>query len=262
MELIFMGTGTSQGVPMIAYDKHQCDLSDPRNHRTRTSAHVVMDGHHIQIDAGPEFRMQCLANNIRQIDTFILTHGHADHLLGMDDLRRFCDQRGGDALDVYTSEEGEERVRAVYPYAVGEKARFKGYAAFRLHRMPEVLELPGGSVRSCLLPHGPIEVLGLIFEEKSSGCRLAYYTDCKSVGPHAIGLARGVDVLVIDGLRPDPHPSHLSIDEAVEVSRQIGAGRTYLTHLTHYIDHATVSARLPEGVYLSQDGLRLDWNGG
>jgi len=121
MELIFMGTGTSQGVPMIAYDKHQCDLSDPRNHRTRTSAHVVMDGHHIQIDAGPEFRMQCLANDIRQIDTFILTHGHADHLLGMDDLRRFCDQRGGDALDVYTSEEGEERVRAVYPYAVGRR---------------------------------------------------------------------------------------------------------------------------------------------
>ncbi|MDX6765936.1 MAG: MBL fold metallo-hydrolase [Candidatus Methylacidiphilales bacterium] len=253
-----MGTGTSQGVPMIAFDHHHCDLSDPRNHRSRTSAHVVMDGHHIQIDAGPEFRAQCLANDIRSIDTFILTHGHADHVLGMDDLRRFCDQRGGDALDVYTSEEGEERVRAIFPYAVGEKARFKGYAAFRLHRMPEVLELPGGWVRSCSLPHGRIEVLGLVFEEKSSGRRLAYYTDCKEVGAEARKIAREVDVLVIDGLRPEPHPTHLCIDEALAVAADLGARKTYLTHLTHHVDHAKVSAGLPAGVCLPYDGLRVE----
>lgn len=258
MELIFMGTGTSQGVPMIAFDNHHCDLSDLRNHRTRASAHVVMGGHHIQIDAGPEFRMQCLANDIRQIDTFILTHGHADHVMGMDDMRRFCDQREGGAVDVYTSEEGEARVRAVYPYAVGEKARFKGYAAFRLHRMPEVLELPGGTVRSCFLPHGSIEVLGLVFEEKATGRRLAYYTDCKEVGERAREIARQVDILVIDGFRPEPHPTHLSIGEAVRVAEELGARKAYLTHLTHHVDHATVSLQLPPEVRLPYDGLRVE----
>lgn len=252
-----MGTGTSQGVPMIAFDDHQCDLSDPRNHRTRTSAHVVMDGHHIQIDAGPDFRAQCLARDIRQIDTFILTHGHSDHVMGMDDLRRFCDLRGGAAMVVYSSEEGMERVRTVYPYAIGERPSFKGYAAFLPVLMPEVLELPGGTVRSCLLPHGRIDVLGLVFEEKSTGRRLAYYTDCKSVGPRARELARGVDVLVIDGLRPEPHPTHLCIAEAVDVARDLGAACTYLTHLTHHVDHVRVSATLPAGVELSHDGLRV-----
>jgi phosphoribosyl 1,2-cyclic phosphate phosphodiesterase len=258
MELIFMGTGTSQGVPMIAFDGHHCDLSDPRNHRTRTSAHVVMGGHHVQIDAGPEFRLQCLAQNIRQIDTFILTHGHSDHLMGMDDLRRFCDLRGGAAMTVFTSEEGMERVKSVFPYAIGERPSSKGYAAFLPVRMPEVLELPGGKVASCLLPHGRIEVLGLVFEEAGTGKRLAYYTDCKEVGPRARELARGVDVLVIDGLRPEPHPTHLCIAEAVEVARALGAKRTFLTHLTHHVDHARVAAELPPGVEPAYDGLRVE----
>lgn len=258
MKLILLGTGTSQGVPMIAFDGHECDLADPRNHRTRTSAHVIMGGHHIQIDAGPEFRIQCLAQDIRQIDTFILTHGHSDHVMGMDDLRRFCDLRGGAAMTVYSTEEGMERVRAVFPYAIGERPAAKGYAAFLPVRMPEVLELSTGRVSSCLLPHGRIEVLGLVFEEASTGKRLAYYTDCKEVGPKARELARGVDVLVIDGLRPEPHPTHLCIADAVEVARDLGARRTILTHLTHHVDHARVSAGLPPGVELGYDGLRLN----
>lgn len=257
MELIFLGTGTSQGVPMIAFDQHECDLSDRRNHRTRTSAHVVMGGHHIQVDVGPDFRAQCLANDIRQIDTLIVTHGHSDHMMGMDDLRRFCDLLGGAALTVHTTEEGEERIRAVYPYAIGERPAAKGYAAFLPVRMPEVLELPTGRVSACRLPHGRIEVLGLVFEEAGTGRRLAYYTDCKEVGPQARDLARGVDVLVIDGLRPHPHPTHLSIPEAVEVARDLGARRTFLTHLTHHVDHERVSRQLPPGVELAYDGMRV-----
>lgn len=253
-----MGTGTSQGVPMIAFDEHGCDLTDRRNHRTRTSAHVVMGGHHVQIDAGPDFRAQCLANDIRRIDTFILTHGHSDHVMGMDDLRRFCDMRGGQALVVHTSEEGEARVRSVFPYAIGERPVAAGYAAFLPVRMPEVLELPWGRVASCDLPHGRIDVLGLVFEEAGTGRRLAYYTDCKEVGPRARELARGVDVLVIDGLRPHPHPTHLCIPEAVAVAAELGAKRTFLTHLTHHVDHERVSRELPAGVELAYDGLRVE----
>lgn len=257
MEVIFLGTGTSQGVPMIACDCPVCRSSDPRNHRSRTSIHVVMDGLHVQVDAAPEFRLQCLRERIGKLDLFILTHGHADHITGMDDLRRYCDLIGGEALTVYATEEGRERVRSIYPYAVGERPAAKGYAAFRLQAMPPVLDLPQGTIESTLLPHGGIDTLGLVFTERSSGRRFAYYTDCKSVPPAALAMARGVDALVVDGLRPMPHPTHLSIGEAVEVARKIGSPQTWLTHLTHLSDHATLAAELPPGIAPAHDGLRL-----
>ncbi len=114
--------------------------------------HIVMDGWHVQIDAGPEFRIQCLRHDLRQIDTFILTHGHADHLMGMDDLRRFCDLRNFSAIEVFGSEEGLGRVSQVFPYAIGEKPVRKGYAAFRPVMMPEKLEVPGGTIYSTPAP--------------------------------------------------------------------------------------------------------------
>jgi phosphoribosyl 1,2-cyclic phosphate phosphodiesterase len=257
MEVIFLGTGTSQGVPMIACDCAVCTSADPRNQRTRTSIHVVMDGLHVQVDAAPEFRLQCRREKIAQLDVFILTHGHADHVAGMDDLRRFCDLAGGSALTIHTTAEGAGRVRAMFPYAMGDKPAAKGYAAFKLVAMPAMLDLPQGTIQSTLLPHGGIETLGLIFTERSSSNKFVYYTDCKSVPPAAIALARGADVVVLDGLRPTPHPSHLSIDEALAVAREIGAPQTWLTHLTHTSDHATLAASLPPGVQPAHDGLRL-----
>jgi phosphoribosyl 1,2-cyclic phosphate phosphodiesterase len=257
MEVIFMGTGTSQGVPMIACHCEVCNSSDPRNHRTRSSIHVVMDGLHVQVDAAPEFRLQCLREKIEQMDFFILTHGHADHLAGMDDLRRFCDLHGGTALTVYTTAEGMGRVRSVFPYAIADKPVAKGYAAFKLLDMPAVLELPQGTIRSTLLPHGSINSLGLVFEERSSGKRFAYFNDCKMVPREAVNLAQGSTAVVLDGLRPDPHPTHMNIAEACAVAAEIGAPEAYLTHLTHLIEHVAWSAKLPEGVQLAFDGLRL-----
>lgn len=253
-----MGTGTSQGVPLIAYDHSGIDLDDRRNWRTRTSAHVVMDGLHIQIDAGPEFRLQCLHNAVRQLDIFILTHGHADHIVGMDDLRRFCDLRGGEALPVYSTDEGLDRVRSIYPYAILDRPVYMGYPAFKLHPMPAVLELEQGTIRSALLPHGSIFVLGLVFEERSSGARIAYYSDCGEVGSEARDLARGADLLVLDALRFRPHRSHLTVDQAIEIARDIGPKRTLLTHMTHEVDHASTSAILPPAVELAWDGLRVE----
>ena len=258
MEVIFLGTGTSQGVPMIACDCAVCTSADPRNHRTRSCIHVVMDGLHIQVDAAPEFRLQCLREKITQLDFFILTHGHADHINGMDDLRRFCDLLGGVALTVYTTEEGMARVKAVFPYTIAERPVSKGYAAFKLVPMPAVLELPQGTIRSTLLPHGWINTLGLVFEEKSSGKKFAYYNDCKRVPPEAVALAKGADVVVLDGLRPELHPTHMNIEEACAAAAEIGAPTNYLTHLTHRIEHAEWSAKLAaRGVQLAYDGLRL-----
>lgn len=259
MELIFLGTGTSQGVPMIACACPVCTSPDPRNRRTRASVHVVMDGLHVQVDAAPEFRLQCLREGIGKLDCFILTHGHADHIAGMDDLRRFCDLIGGNALTVYSTEEGMGRVRAMYPYAMAERPIAKGYAAFKLVDLPATLELPQGTIQSTRLPHGGLDTLGLVFTERSSGKKLAYYTDCKSVPRTAVELARGADVVVLDGLRPLPHPSHLSIDEAVVVAREIAAPQTLLTHLTHLSDHATLAASLPAGIAPAYDGQRVTW---
>lgn len=257
MEVIFLGTGTSQGVPIISCDCGVCTSADARNRRTRASIHVVMDGLHVQVDASPEFRLQCLRENIRKMDIFILTHGHADHIAGMDDLRRYCDLLGGTAMCVYSTDEGIGRVLAMFPYAIAERPISKGYAAFKLMLLTETLEFPQGTIQSTLLPHGGLNTLGLIFTERSSGRKFAYYTDCKRVPAAAVALARGADAVVLDGLRSQPHPTHMSIDEAVAVGKEIGAGQTWLTHLTHLNDHEALRAALPPRIAPAFDGLRL-----
>ncbi len=256
MEVIFLGTGTSQGVPMIGCDCAVCTSTDPRNNRMRTSIHVVMDGLHVQVDASPEFRLQCVREKISHLDVFILTHGHADHLAGMDDLRRFCDH-GAKAVTVYSTGEGKARVAAMFPYAIGDRPVSKGYPAFQLADMPPVLEFPQGRIHATLLPHGPISTLGLVFEEKSSGKKFAYYSDCKSVPPEAVTLARGAAAVCLDGLRPDPHPTHMNIEEACAAAAEIGSPVSYLTHMTHSVEHTEWEGKLPAGVFLAYDGLRL-----
>jgi phosphoribosyl 1,2-cyclic phosphate phosphodiesterase len=210
------------------------------------------------VDASSEFRHRCIEEKITWIDFFILTHGHADHITGMDDLRRFCDMHGGEALKVYSTDEGISRVLSIYPYAILDRPVVRGYAAFKLDQMPTKLELEQGTIESTLLPHGGVNTLGLIFTERSSGKKFTYYTDCKRVPREAVALAKGSDVVVLDGLRPTPHPSHMTIGEATEVAAEIGAPLSYLTHLTHLTSHAEVEAGLPESVRVAYDGLKLN----
>lgn len=257
MEVIFLGTGTSQGVPLIACNCAVCTSTDPRNKRSRASVHVVMDGLHIQVDASPEFRLQCIQNQVTWIDLFILTHGHADHVAGMDDLRRFCDLLGGTALPVYSTDEGLGRVLAMYPYAIMERPVVKGYPAFRLQMMPTKLELEQGTIESTLLPHGGVNTLGLAFTERSSGKKFVYYTDCKRVPREAVALAKNADVVVLDGLRYEEHASHMSVSEACAAAKEIAAPQTYLTHMTHLLEHQKDGANLAKDVVFAHDGLRL-----
>ncbi|MBC2605484.1 MBL fold metallo-hydrolase [Pelagicoccus albus] len=259
MKISFMGTGTSQGVPMIGCDCAVCVSTDPRNRRFRTHAHVEMGGLNIQIDASPEFRLQALELNIPKIDLALLTHGHADHIQGFDDLRQYCDRRGGEAIPVYSSEEGLQRLREIYPYAMRDRAASKSYPAFQGRLMPEVLDLgAAGKIYSTVQSHGRFETLGFVFEEAESGKRIAYYTDCGSVSPHAEELARSADIVVLDGLRPMEHPSHMTIEEATDAALRIEGKRSYLIHMTHHIDHEFVDTQLPEGVMLSYDGLVVE----
>jgi phosphoribosyl 1,2-cyclic phosphate phosphodiesterase len=178
----------------------------------------------------------------------------------MDDLRRFCDLLGGTALPVYTTDEGMARVLSIFPYTIAERPVSVGYAAFKLQTMPPLLDLPQGTIRSTLLPHGGINTLGLIFQERSSGRKFVYYNDCKRIPREAVTLAAGADVVVLDGLRVEPHATHMNIEEACAAAGEIGAPTTYLTHLTHRIEHAAWNARLAAqytGIQLAYDGLRL-----
>jgi phosphoribosyl 1,2-cyclic phosphate phosphodiesterase len=259
MELIFLGTGTSQGVPVIAQRPDMpIDMQNPKNWRTRSSVHVVVGGLHIQIDAAQEMRLQCIREKIPTVDLFILTHGHADHILGMDDLRRYCEIKGESAIPVYATPTALDRVRAIFPYAVGGKPLSHGYPAFDLHEVPREMDLPQCRIETTLLPHGKVRTLGIVITEKSTGKRLAYYTDCKEITPEAEEIARHADIAVIDALRPRTHPTHMNTEEALAAAERIKARTTYFTHLTCEIDHDNAQKQLPVNVFYAYDGLRLN----
>ena len=254
MKLTFLGTGTSQGVPLIAAHYQNLDLGNPKNWRTRSSIHVEAGGKHIQVDAGPEFRLQCLKNKIEWIDFFILTHGHSDHIAGMDDLRRFCDIIDTHVLDVYSNEYGLQRIAAIFPYAMGEKPQSIGYPCFKPHLMPrEILVNDSLTIKSVSLPHGNVQTLGLIFEENRK--KLVYYTDCHAVEGEAFELAKNADILVLDFLRPRPHPTHLSTMAALDLVRRLTPAQAYFTHTTGEIDYGVWEKSLPKNCQIAYDGL-------
>lgn len=258
MEITLLGTGTSQGVPLIGHANDGLDLSEPKNWRNRSCAHIVSDGAHIQIDAGPEFRLACLKFGVPAVDYFFLTHGHSDHILGMDDLRRFCDLRGGEAIPVWTTEEGLARVEAIFPYGIKPRS-VQGYIALAPKIAPAEMTLPCGTrVQTTILPHGSRFVsLGMVFTEKATGKRVAYFTDCSDVPAAAIELARAVDVLIIDALHQNPHPTHLCFAQALDAAKKMRARQTFFTHMTFRVDYARDSATLPPNVRLGYDGLRI-----
>lgn len=257
MKITFLGTGTSQGVPVIGGSKSKLDLSNPKNWRTRTSAHIEIAGFHIQIDASPEMRLQCLYNDITWVDLFILTHGHADHIAGMDDLRRFCDVIDDHVLPVYANDYGIERIQAMFPYALDSQPRSSGYPCFKVRKMPKVLELTDNArIYAMNLPHGPVETLGLIFEEGDK--KIAYFTDCKKLSKEAIKLAKNADILAIDALRPKEHPSHLSVKEAIYYTDEINPKIAYFTHTTAHLDYGEWEPILPSPCHMAYDGLSVE----
>lgn len=161
-------------------------------------------------------------------------------------------------MPVYTTDEGDTRLRAMFPYAIVDRAVSGGYVALRPLPMPAELVLPNGCIiRSTLLPHGAVQTLGLVFEEKSTGRRVAYFSDCKRVTEEALELARDVDVAILDGLKYREHPTHMSVPEACAAAHALRAKRAYLTHMAYEVNHATALATLPAPVEPAFDGLRL-----
>jgi phosphoribosyl 1,2-cyclic phosphate phosphodiesterase len=257
MRLTFLGTGTSFGVPQIGCDCAVCHSPDPRDRRTRVGALVETDGgRRLLIDTPPELRLQLVAAGVGGVDAVLYTHDHADHTHGIDDLRSFS-ARGGEALDVYASAATAGALARKFPYIFDDALRalpgtYKPEGRLHAIEEGETVAIAGVDVTPVRVPHGLAEVFAFRIGA------LAYVTDAKTVPAAALERLRGARVLVVNALFRTPHPTHLSIPEAIDVAAAIGAERTYLTHLTHKYAHAELEAELPPHVRPAYDGLTID----
>jgi phosphoribosyl 1,2-cyclic phosphate phosphodiesterase len=256
MRLTFLGTGTSFGVPQIGCDCAVCRSTDPRDKRTRSGAVLEASGSTILIDTPPELRLQLISGGFSRIDAVMYTHEHADHINGIDDLRIFSVRRR-EPLPIYGPGETLERLRASFNYIFDDAVRpYEGTSkpSLRLNETQpgRAMTVAGVEVLPLAFQHGHLRVFGYRFGN------LAYITDVKSIPAAERDRLRGLDVLVLNALWWRPHPTHLSIAEAVETARALGARRTYLTHLTHETGHADLETQLPAGILPAYDGLTVE----
>jgi phosphoribosyl 1,2-cyclic phosphate phosphodiesterase len=253
--LVILGSGTSFGVPVIGCDCAVCTSTDPRDRRSRSAAVVEWNGGaRLLIDTPPEIRLQLVAARVPTVDAVLYTHDHADHVAGIDDLRALSVRRG--TLPIYGPAEtlGElvRRFRYIFDEAVVPR---EGTSKPDLAAMPlepqQPVELAGVPVVPLELEHGGSRLFGYRIGS------MAYITDAKQVPAHVMAALDGVQALVLNALFEKPHPTHLSIPEAIEVARTVGAPRTYLTHLTHRYSHSALEDRLPDGIHPAYDGLSI-----
>jgi phosphoribosyl 1,2-cyclic phosphate phosphodiesterase len=252
--LLFLGSGTSHGVPMIGCQCDVCTSADPRDRRSRSSVYLTLaDDTRLLIDTSPDLREQALRHHLRRVDAVLYTHGHADHVLGLDDMRRFNALQGA-RIPCYGDARTVAEVRRTFSYIFDrETPPGGGLPEIDLHAIDGPLAF--GSVQVVPVPlwHGRRRLFGYRVGT------LAYLTDVSEIPDESWPLLQGIEVLVIDALRRRPHPTHFNIDQALEAAARIGPRETYFTHISHDLGHAATSETLPPHVHLAYDGLSVDY---
>lgn len=257
MKITFLGTGTSVGIPVIGCDCKVCCSQDPRNRRHRSSIYVQAGGTHIVVDTSMDFREQVLTHKVPRIDAVLITHSHADHIFGLDDIRRFNTIQGT-MIPVYGSQGAIADLKRIFTYvdqAVHEPGVFRPRLAFT----PIAGAFQVGAVMVEALPvlHGRTETYGYRLEWE--GRTMGYVPDCKEMPDSTVDRFKGVDVMILDGLRHRVHPTHLTVEAAMSLLQRIGAKRSYLTHICHDLDHEETQELLPASCYVACDGMTLNW---
>ena len=254
-EITFLGTGTSIGVPVIGCDCKVCNSDDPKNHRLRSSILLRTREVTLVVDTGPDFRQQCLREGIRDLDAVIFTHGHSDHVMGFDDLRRFTVLEDEQIL-IFCNRETMRRLEKAYPYVFDGENRYRGYLKVDANLIKGSFRVGDLDVTPLPVSHGKVETLGFLFS--SRGERLfAYIPDAKELAGETRDLIRDLDLLIIDGLQPKPHWTHLSIPEAIEIAQELEVAQTWLTHFSCLVDYSVIEPGLPDGIGLAWDGLKI-----
>jgi phosphoribosyl 1,2-cyclic phosphate phosphodiesterase len=269
---------------MIGCQCEVCLSPDPLNRRFRPSILVRHEGKSILVDTTPELRMQALAFDVRQVDAVLFTHTHADHIMGLDDLRRFNDLSGQE-MPVYGDDATLDDIRRIFPYIFRETQLGGGKPRLTLHPIESDFTLFGLRIRAFTVFHGRLPVLAFRFDsgngrsqesgvrnqtavvgnqeaegetllkDEQAGRSVAYVTDVNSIPPEAMEKLHGLDVLILDAVRFEPHSTHFGLYQALDVIAELKPVQVYLTHLSHHFDHETVNAQLPENVRLAYDGL-------
>ena len=255
MELTFLGTGTSQGVPVIGCQCDVCRSTDSRDQRLRTSAMVEVDGVRIIIDAGPDFRQQMLREGVRHIDAILLTHGHTDHVAGLDDVRafNFVDYPEIHRVDIFAAPYTVQTVLKVFDYAFAQN-KYRGVPEIDLHTIDMQQSFRVGEVEITPISgkHSRFDVTGYRIG------KLGYLTDFKEISDEEIAKLKGIELLVVNSLRFEPHDSHFSVTEALNLIEKVAPQQAYLTHMSHEIGlYDQAASRLPEGVKFAYDGLKV-----
>jgi phosphoribosyl 1,2-cyclic phosphate phosphodiesterase len=250
--LTFLGTGTSQGVPMLLSDEPVNKSEDKKDKRLRSSVLISWNNSSILIDCGPDFRYQALRAEIKKIDGILFTHEHSDHIAGLDDIRPFCYQNG--PMNVYADSRVMASLEQRYAYIFETENRYPGAAQV----IPNILdkttfELRGLAVQPIQILHGKLPILGYRFGT------VAYLTDVKHVEESERNKLKNLEVLVVSALRIDTHPTHFNLEEALAFIAEIQPQKAYLTHISHRLGfHEEISKQLPENVFLSYDGLEVN----
>jgi phosphoribosyl 1,2-cyclic phosphate phosphodiesterase len=255
MLLTMLGSGTSMGVPALACQCRVCQSTDPLDKRLRPSVLLSRDGHNVVIDTGPDFRAQCLREGVQRLDAIVFTHAHADHIFGFDDIRPF-NLRQKNQLPLYAAPETIEILRKTFAYVFDNRPAKSSIPEVKVHVISGAFELLGAQFIPIALDHGGTPVLG--FRIGSA----AYLTDFSRLPEESKALVRGLDDLVMDAVRDEPHPMHLTVEQALEVVKELQPRRAWFTHISHELPHQETNERLRKAgfphVQLAYDGLRIE----